>query len=79
MQTQPQTPTSLVPPGAQRRLLCIKRSKKTTPGLSAEDKAALMFQLAALRAKHDPHVFELARVALDVLNELEQIEDAMDN
>jgi hypothetical protein len=38
-----------------------------------------MFQLAVLRAKHAPRVFELARVALDALNELEQIEDAVDD
>jgi len=37
-----------------------------------------MPQLAALRAKHAPRVLELARVAFDALNELEQIEDTMD-
>ncbi len=57
MQTPPPTPTSLVLPGAPpRRLLCMKRSKKTTPGLSPEDKAVLMFQLTALRAKHAARV-----------------------
>ena len=77
MQTPPPTPPPTVAPGAPRRPLLIKRSK-TTPGLSPEDKAALMPQLKAIRAKHAPVAFELARVALDALNKLEQLEDAMD-
>ena len=78
MQTPPPTPPPTVAPGAPRRPLLIKRSKKTTLALSAEDKAALMPQLKAIRAKHAPVAFELARVALDALNKLEQLEDAMD-
>jgi hypothetical protein len=38
-----------------------------------------MFQLTAFRAKHAPRVSKLAHVAFDALNELEQIEDAMDD
>jgi hypothetical protein len=78
MQTPPPTPPPTVAPGAPRRPLLIKRSKTTTPALSAEDKAALMPQLKAIRAKHAPRVLELTRVALDALNALEQLEDAMD-
>ena len=77
MQTPPPTPPPTVAPGAPRRPLLIRRSK-TTPALSAEDKAALMPQLKAIRAKHAPRVLELTRVALDALNALEQLEGATD-
>jgi hypothetical protein len=66
-----------------RRPLFTKRSKKTAENsfslLSAEDKAALVAKLAALKAKHAQRVMELARVALEAMNELEQIEETMDS
>ena len=76
MQTPPSTPAPTVAPGAPRRPLLIKRSK-STPALSAEDKAALLPKLKAIRAKHAPRVLELARVAFHALNELENIEATM--
>ncbi len=77
MQTPPSTPAPTVAPGAPRRPLLIKRSK-STPALSAEDKAALLPQLKALRAKHAPCVLYLARIALEALEALEELEETMD-
>jgi hypothetical protein len=77
MQTPPSTPAPTVAPGAPRRPLLIKRSK-STPALSAEDKAALLPQLKALRAKHAPRVLHLARIALEALEALQELEESMD-
>jgi hypothetical protein len=78
MQTPPSTPAPTVAPGAPRRPLLIKRSK-STPALSAEDKAALMPQLRALREKHAPRVLELAVIAIQAMRELRTLEDTMDD
>ena len=47
--------------------------------MSAEDKAALLPKLKALRVKHAPRAFELAGVAIDALRELCALENAMDD
>ena len=78
MQTPPSTPAPTVSPGAPREPLSIKRSK-TKPAFSAEDKAALLPKLKALRAKHAPRALELARVATDALRELCALENDMDD
>jgi hypothetical protein len=83
MQTPPSTPASTtVAPGAPLRPRLIKRPKSTmssaTPTLAAEDKAALLPKLRALRATHAPRAFELAQVALEALHELQALDEAMD-
>ena len=78
MQTTTSNPAPTVAPGAPRRQLLIKRSK-STPALSAEDKAALLSKLKALRAKHAPRALELARVATDALCDFCALENAMDD
>ena len=47
--------------------------------LSEQDKAALLPQLVAIRAKHAPRALELARAAKAALSELELLEDRMDD
>ena len=63
-----------------RQRFAPKRSKTSAPpAFSAEDKAALLPKLKALRAKHAPRALELARAAADALRELCALEDAMDD
>ena len=78
MQTLPSAPAPTVAPGAPiRQRFCMKRSK-TTPALLAEDKAARLPMLKALRAKHAPRVLHLARIALEALEALQELEESMD-
>ena len=79
MQTPPSTPAPTVAPGAPIRQRFVAKRSKTTPALSAEDKAALLPKLKALRLKHAPRAFELARVAIDTLRELCALENDMDD
>jgi hypothetical protein len=78
MQTPPSTPAPTVAPGAPIRQRFIAKRSKSTPALSAEDKAALIPQLQAIRAKHAPRVLYLARIALEALEALQDLEDTMD-
>ena len=82
MQTPPSTPATAaitaVCPGAPIRQRFVAKRSKSTPALSAEDKAALLLQLEAIRAKRAPRVLELARVALAALDALQELEEAMD-
>ncbi len=55
------------------------RRAKKAPLLSEEEKAALLPQLVAIRAKHAGRALELARAAKDALRELELLEDRMDD
>jgi hypothetical protein len=79
MQTPPSTPAPTVAPGAPIRPRFIAKRSKSTPALSAEDKAALLPKLKAIRAKHAPRVLELTALALEAIHALEVIEDTMDN
>ena len=79
MQTQPSTPTPPVAPArnAGRFLSSGAKPRLRQPALSAEDKAALLPQLTALRAKHAPRVLELAGVAIQAFRSLDTLEETV--